>query len=295
MTVLWFTGYMSNSHSKLHWLSFAGGISNLAMVGLVSVFYLLPGCSLNAEEISINSDTPANVRIENNTVFYRGDISQASWKALKYAIANSAKNDVRKIVINSVGGDTQYGRKLGSWVFEQNLIVEVEGGCFSSCANYVFPAGRKKIIRQGAFVGWHGSEAQQRIIEDISKSSEAKIRAEMRSHNLSMRPELAGTEELERLVEYGWRRSMDQRKKSLDDEDRFFNKLGLENTFTIYGLLPERQKNYKNSGKRGWTFSLEDMERFGIANVQYLGSKAYETEPNILKNLIVFTLKQKLQ
>ncbi len=282
---------MSNLYSKQHCFSFAGGMSNLAMVGLVSVFYMLQGCSLNAEEISINSDTPANVKIENNTVFYRGDISKASWKAFKYAIANDAKTDVRKIVINSVGGDTQYGRKLGSWVFEQNLSVEVEGGCFSSCANYVFPAGRKKVIRQGAFVGWHGSEAQQRIIEDISKSSKAKIRAEMRSHNLSMRPELAGTEELEKLVEYGWRRSMDQRKKSLDDEDRFFRKLGLENAFTIYGMLPAHQENYENSGKRGWTFSLKDMEQLGIENVQYLGSKTYETEPNVLKNLIVFTLK----
>ncbi|MCP4070596.1 MAG: hypothetical protein GY742_02495 [Hyphomicrobiales bacterium] len=83
MIILWFTGYRSNFHSKQHLFSFAGGMSNLAMVGLVSVFYMLQGCSLNAEEISINSDTPANVRIENNTVFFRGDIFQANWKAFK--------------------------------------------------------------------------------------------------------------------------------------------------------------------------------------------------------------------
>ncbi|MCP4779743.1 MAG: hypothetical protein GY877_03080 [Hyphomicrobium sp.] len=272
-------------------------MSNLAMVGLAGVFYMLQVCSLNAEEVSISSDTPAKVRIENNTIFYRGDVSQASWKAFKYAIANGAITDVRKIVINSGGGDTQYGRKLGSWVFEQNLIVEVEGGCFSSCANYVFPAGRKKVIRQGAFVGWHGSEAQWRIMgeDPISKSMEAKMKERLRSQNVLSRPELAGTEELKKLVEHGWRLSIDGLKKSLDDEDRFFEKLGLENTFTIYGDLPEHRKNFENSGKKGWTFSLEDMEQFGITNVQYLGSKTYETEPNVLKNMIVFTLKQELQ
>ena len=40
------------------------------------------------------------------------------------------------------------------------LVVEVDVICFSSCADYVFPAGRARVIRADAFVGWHGNERQ---------------------------------------------------------------------------------------------------------------------------------------
>ena len=44
----------------------------------------------------------------------------------------------------------------GTWA----LVVEVDVICFSSCADYVFPAGRARVIRADAFVGWHGNERQ---------------------------------------------------------------------------------------------------------------------------------------
>ncbi len=75
-----------------------------------------------------------------------------------------------------------------------------------------------------------------------------------------------------------------------EDEDRFFEKLGLKNIFTNYGLLPEHLKTYQGSEKKGWTFSIEDMERLGILNLRYLGTGKYETEPNVRRHMEVFVL-----
>jgi hypothetical protein len=50
------------------------------------------------------------------------------------------------------------GRRIGQWVHDMGLVVEVDKVCFSSCANYIFPAGRGRVIRADSFVGWHGNE-----------------------------------------------------------------------------------------------------------------------------------------
>lgn len=50
------------------------------------------------------------------------------------------------------------GRHVGRWVRDMGLVVEVDVICFSSCADYIFPAGRARVIRADAFVGWHGNE-----------------------------------------------------------------------------------------------------------------------------------------
>ncbi len=286
--------------AKQYWRSCVDMRCHTVIAGFVVGFFVFQGNSLYANEIGISTDTPARVRVENNTIFYNGDISKKSWEAFSNAVANKTITDVRKIVINSGGGDTIYGRKLGAWVLKRNMIVEVEGGCFSSCANYVFVAGRKKLIRQGAFVGWHGSEAQQRIdgfsfhetlVDGINGiSGENFLRTKLYEANLLHYPDLEAVKELDAAVERAYRLSMERMEKSLANEDMFFEKLGLNNTFTIYGLLPEQLKRLEDSGKRGWTFSLEDMKRLGITDVHYLGLEEYQMTPNVRKHLIVYKL-----
>ena len=53
---------------------------------------------------------------------------------------------------------------IGEWVFDHQLDVIVDELCFSSCANYIFTAGKNKIIGKDAIVGWHGSEQQDLFI-----------------------------------------------------------------------------------------------------------------------------------
>ena len=66
--------------------------------------------------------------------------------------------------VDSDGDVIGEGMKLGHWIFDHNVDVPVDGLRFSSCANYVFTAGRIKTLMAGSIVGWHGSERQDEHI-----------------------------------------------------------------------------------------------------------------------------------
>ena len=68
--------------------------------------------------------------------------------------------------------------KIGLWIFDHELDVIVDELCFSSCANYIFTAGKNKIIEKDAIVGWHGSEQQdQRLSPLVMALSMAELHA----------------------------------------------------------------------------------------------------------------------
>ena len=64
---------------------------------------------------------------------------------------------VSRILISSGGGHVEPAIDMAREIRDRGLDVEVFGPCFSSCANYIFPAGRKKLISGLGMVGWHGN------------------------------------------------------------------------------------------------------------------------------------------
>jgi hypothetical protein len=90
----------------------------------------------------------------NATVEYRGAISTANNAGF---FARAAGKEVRHLLIDSGGGDVAAAIELADWVHARQLDITVTGVCLSSCANYVFPAARRKEIRAGAIVAWHGN------------------------------------------------------------------------------------------------------------------------------------------
>lgn len=86
--------------------------------------------------------------------YYQGEINADNNRRL---LASLQGKRIRTLVIDSPGGDVSAGIALGRWIYHNGINVEVAGQCLSSCANYVFPAGRHKRIRDGAVVAWHGN------------------------------------------------------------------------------------------------------------------------------------------
>ena len=108
--------------------------------------------------------TRAQSHVQGDTLYYTGNFSKASSAAFDAAVAGVARGQVTRLVISSGGGDTVAGRHVGRWVRDMGLVVEVDVICFSSCADYIFPAGRARVIRADAFVGWHGNERQFEVL-----------------------------------------------------------------------------------------------------------------------------------
>jgi hypothetical protein len=85
---------------------------------------------------------PARVEVRGDTLYYTGNISKASTQAFDAAVAGVAPGQLTRMVVSSGGGDTVEGRHVGRWVHRMGLVVEVDAICFSSCADYLFPAGQ---------------------------------------------------------------------------------------------------------------------------------------------------------
>lgn len=169
------------------------------------------------------------------------------------SIVRDAETAIDTLIINSSGGVTISARRIGRWVHEHDVTVIVENLCFSSCANYIFTAAPKKIIRDGAYIGWHGSEQQLRYVTPpIVVNGEIIERGGCR------------TDEEISVIGPG-----------LDtaDEEAFLEQIGVSVDALLYGLMPGRCEHYYAAGVAGWSFSIGYMAQFGIANVAYEGDE----------------------
>lgn len=218
---------------------------------------------------------PAQIHVTGDTVYFRGEISDASTKAFKAAVGNIQRGEVTRLVISSVGGETRNGRKIGQWVHDMGLIVEVDRVCFSSCANYIFPAGRVRVIRANAFVGWHGNERGMEI--------------DRRKRGVSLESEIRGMTPPEILTRHGI--DLDEvqasMRKSIQDEAVFYAQLGMQDAFAMCAVGDAASSKYPSSQERkGWGFSIRDMERLGLVNTVYLGDGTYEKDSTFFRKYL---------
>lgn len=62
---------------------------------------------------------------------------------------------IRVLVIDSEGGEVEAALQLARIIRERGWDVAVKNKCLSACANYVFPAGKRKRVLPNSWVGIH--------------------------------------------------------------------------------------------------------------------------------------------
>jgi hypothetical protein len=219
---------------------------------------------------------PAVVRVQGDTLYYTGNLSKASSAAFDAAVAGVRRGQLTRLVISSGGGDTVEGRHVGRWVRDMALVVEVDVICFSSCADYVFPAGRARVIRADAFVGWHGNERQFQVLAARTGVSVADQLAAIAPADVAPGPRAAFVQEA--------LRSMAVTGK---DEADFYASLGLNGAFAVCGVGDVLEKRPGYAGQIGWGFSLADMARLGLKDTVYLGEGRYERDSSRVRQYLV--------
>ena len=113
-----------------------------------------------------------------NTINLKGIIENGDAQELALLLTKNVTN----IVVDSLGGNAEEGLKIGELLVKQGVNVEVTGVCVSSCANYIFTSGKRKILSEG-IVGYHGNilasitVGRDQFIESLKKSglSESQI------------------------------------------------------------------------------------------------------------------------
>ncbi len=249
----------------------------------LSVLFVV-AIALTARDSSAIADTsadPAQVRVVGDTVYYEGTISEGSYRVFDAAMAKIKRGQITRMVIGSGGGDTRYGRKIGQWVQKMGIIVEVDKVCFSSCSNYIFPAGRGRVIRADAFVGWHGNDRGMEVeAARAGLTLEAFLTRKLRAEIDALTPKqvaeglaAAGQTTIEGQIAI----RIEFARQRIVENTMFFKQLGLKDAFSVcaVGDVLKHRPGWKEE-HLGWSFSIEDMERFGMVNTTYLGDGAYE-------------------
>lgn len=210
---------------------------------------------------------PARVEVRGDTLYYSGNLSAASTNVFDAAVAGIEPGQLTRLVVSSGGGDTIEGRHVGRWVQRMGLVVEVDAICFSSCADYLFPAGRARVIRADAWVGWHGNERQ---FDVLAARHGVPLADELRRFVPPNTPPAQADAFVRDLVA--------RIAETRQDEADFYAQLGLDDAFAVCAVGDELEQRFGFTGRKGWGFTVEDMVRLGLANTVYIGSGRYELD-----------------
>ena len=167
----------------------------------------------------------------------RGPITTESVDSVLRSLAASGQRRPRWIVVSSPGGDVVAALRLAEFMHQRGLSIYVDGICASSCANYLFPAAKEKVLGAGALVGWHGSPASEHI---------------------------DGLESLGAGQRQAFQKS---RQEMIGRERRLYSDLGIDPR-----LLCAGDRTIEKLGALGWTMPIKSMAKFGLKGVASMGS-----------------------
>lgn len=111
-----------------------------------------------------NSQYEQSIDYKDDQLVIIGSIDPIFVRRIKAAYQLAPRNQpITTFTITSYGGDVEASIDLGEFIFKHRLSVYIPELCLSSCANYLFTAGNKKIITNQTILGWHGGALQKNL------------------------------------------------------------------------------------------------------------------------------------
>lgn len=178
---------------------------------------------------AIAQDPPAaSVQVVDDAVVFKGRIDARSAAEFLRLLRDDAK--IARLVIGSRGGSVKAALDMALAIHVRQLDVEVPLACLSSCANYVFPAGRRKILGWPGAVAWHGNMTHVLYLQQTGQGNWSD-------------PLIEGARLLARR------------------EAQFYRDIGVDGFVCWFGkIAPYNVEDF-------YWLSVPDMERFGIRAV----------------------------
>jgi ATP-dependent protease ClpP protease subunit len=233
-----------------------------------------------------STDPNPDVRIQGDTLIYIGGINANGLQALSDAVRTLPRGKVRRMVVNSGGGDTKAGIFIGSIIADLKPHLVIETGCFSSCANFIAPAAASITIRKGAFLGWHGNDRGFAI---AAAEEGVTLREHLRALFAPQIKEAVSPEDKTFDMEAFIDEAVSATEALIAEEAALYQQIGLANdTFAVCGV--GKRFDGRLSGEQlGWGFSLADMARLGLPPVRFEGKGRYEDSAAFKRWLIRLT------
>lgn len=209
-------------------------MNKLVYVILFPVF-MISGCATVTPN---HKDEKPETKIfieKDNILNYVGSINEdANFRLFNLYHQSNVKPT--KLKISSLGGNVMEGLRLGNWVFDNKLDVIIDKVCASSCANYVFPAGKTKYLHKHSALIWHGNSYQEDINENYLDGEQHAVKYREAENAFYKKIDVHPM-----LAEYGHKE------------------------FTFWNFLYHYFKETV-----GYDYSISDMQKFGLTNIVLL-------------------------
>lgn len=126
------------------------------------------------------------VRLSSDSVAVIGILDKTAVESFR----SVAREGVQKVHLRSPGGDVASAIEIAREIHRQNMDVVVDGSCFSSCANYLFIAGRSKKVVNGGALLLHGGASfrPQNVLAQFPVTTARTIAVTRFYSSLSLKP-----------------------------------------------------------------------------------------------------------
>lgn len=198
---------------------------------------------------SLPSSAETTVCVEGGEILYDGGLTEEANKMV-FDLYSQQSAKPTTLSITSPGGPIHVGLELGEWVHKHRLDVKVYDLCFSSCANYVFPAGRKKLLDKDAVVGFHGGPTSETFDTSSMKAALRDVPEEQR-------------ERVREDIEASFNSYI---QMNTERESAFYKMLGVSPKLNTLGQ--SEQYEGLREGYDGWVYTPEDMRILGLSNLE---------------------------
>lgn len=132
----------------------------LALLGLFDMAppdreaQILEAC--RAWAVARTADSPVVHRIGEDGLCFRGDTTDANAAAFIEAVAGTGVDEPLVIVVDSGGGEINAAMAMAEAIVPRRTTVIAQRQCMSSCANYLFLAGDRRVVAPGTLLVYHG-------------------------------------------------------------------------------------------------------------------------------------------
>lgn len=210
----------------------------------ISIAQVFLACAAILYLLSIES-LYYDIRINSQgELYFNGPINKKRFKEVQN-IYNESIEKPKLLVINSTGGFGTHGIQFANWLIDNEFDVKVEKKCLSSCANYVFPAGKQSILSRDSVLGFHGGFRSKKL-------------------------RFYGEDERRMVTSREWREKLgvEEYERGVAMEIQLYERMNVDPNIALYGESPIYDEyhngvNY-DAGYDWFYYSVSDLKKMGI-------------------------------
>jgi hypothetical protein len=218
------------------------------------------------------------VRCDTLTLY--GRIRSETFVAARDCLVRSREAKKLVVIEDSEGGNGAAALALGILIHEHQWDVEVRGVCPSSCADFIFPAGRTKYLHPQSMLLFHGGFHQKNLLESMEEHDRQPPANVAPIDSITL-----GHEGKEATISFtAHRSSADQQVREFfsiandasaieilarlrSASDQFYQKLGVNPLLPTYGQIGAYKSIYESYKYGGFTYDMDSLRRLGIGNI----------------------------